>query len=124
MKRIVINILFIIVSNILFIFVFQIMYSILAEGIHYFNYKIGASPLVTLTCLDSVPLIVMIESILFLVTSKWLCKKSNNKAIAYAIRLNYYYFIILFIYSVYFLIISYLEFYGITNRLPLSLYSL
>jgi hypothetical protein len=120
--------LFFILLNILFVFIFNILYSILASIIHDFNYKIGAVSGITLTCLDSVPLICIIEDVLFLFSLRWaylnVIKRYNKKTIIIILRFNYYYFILLFLYLMYFLIISYLEFYGITGRLPLSLYDL
>lgn len=124
MRKIVFNIIFLIFVNILFILLFRIFCDLLGNEIHYFNYKLGIVPLYTIVTLDFIPILMLLEDILFITILKFLSYKIKNNIMLMLIKTAYYYFLIISIYFLYFLIISYLEFYGITGRLPLSLYDL
>jgi hypothetical protein len=113
-----------VLNTIIFLVVFRISCNLLGDSIHYFNYKIGAAPLYTIAGLDFVPIILFLDSILFLNILIVIRKRIKDKDLSMVLKINYYYLIIITIYFTYFLIISYLGFYGITNRLPFSLYSL
>jgi hypothetical protein len=126
MKKISTNILFLIVATIIYFFLFYFLCYLFGDSLHYMNRKIGVNSmyLIGIGGLDFIPLVLFSESSFIVITIKYLIHKIKNNSVRKIVKKIYYYYIILLIYSIYFVIISYLEFYEITLvRLPLSLYS-
>jgi hypothetical protein len=126
MRKISTNILFLIVATIIYFFLFYFLCYLFGDSLHYINRKIGVNSmyLIGIGGLDFIPFVFFSESLFFVITIKYLIHKIKDNSLQKIVKKIHYYYIVILIYSIYFVIISYLEFYEITLvRLPLSLYS-